>query len=335
MVSRGRLPIVANLRSILLPLLVVVAYPCYAQAPATTAAQLDRAARFVDAGDWQKAERTLRAVLRADPNQADALNLLGIVAGKQGRTDEAEALFRKAMVSNPSLAAAWANLAQLYKQRGDVKRALQTLEEGLGYAPHDPRLLSETAMQLAERSQFSEAVRRLQAVPPAARTSDYWELLGQLYLSAGDFTQAEENLRRALQGKPDSVTALRQLAGIALKQGDPARAWQYLSRALRLAPNSPELLYEYAQVCLQDKLSSEAVLAMRKAVLMEPDRPEFSFFLGNALLETPDFTRRLPTFRATSRYVQTISKVTFCLAWRSSSERTFPKPGSSWKERPG
>ena len=322
----------ANLRSILLPLLVVVAYPCYAQAPATTAAQLDRAARFVDAGDWQKAEQTVRAVLRADPNQADALNLLGIVTGKQGRSDEAEALFRKAMVSNPSLAAAWANLAQLYKQRGDVERALQTLEEGLGHAPHDPRLLSETAMQLAERSQFSEAVRRLQAVPPAARTSDYWELLGQLYLSAGDFTQAEENLRRALQGKPDSVTALRQLAGIALKQGDPARAWQYLSRALRLAPNSPELLYEYAQVCLQDKLSSEAVLAMRKAVLMEPDRPEFSFFLGNALLETPDFHEALPYFRRYAELRPNDTQGHLSLGWALFLEKNFPEARQQLEE---
>ncbi len=298
---------------------------CEAQAPATTAEQLQRAVHFIDAGDWQKAEQTLRVVLRAHPNNADALNLLGVATGKQGRGEEAEALFRKALVANPSLAFAWVNLAQLYKQRDDAERALQTLEEGLSHAPHDPRLLFETATLLADRGQFTEAVRRLRAVPSAARSSDYWELLGRLHLSAGDLAQAEDALLHALQGKPESVPTLRQLAGIALKRGDTARAWQYVTRALRLAPNSPELLYEYAQVSLQNKLSSEAVLAMRKAVLMEPDRPEFFFFLGNALLDTPDFHEALPYFR---RYVQLRpddSGGHLSLGWALFLEKNFPE----------
>ena len=79
---------------------------CDTQSPTTTAAQLDRAARFIDAANWQKAEETLHVVLRAHPGQADALNFLGIVAGKQGHTEEAEALFREALGSNPSLGSA-------------------------------------------------------------------------------------------------------------------------------------------------------------------------------------------------------------------------------------
>ena len=122
-------------------------------------------------------------------------------------------------------------------------------------------------MLLADRGQFTEAVRRLKAVPPAARTGDDWELLGRLNLSAGNLREAEEDLVRALQAKPESVELLRQLGGIALKRNDPAKAGAYLARALRIAPNSPELLYEYSQVALQNKLSGEAVLEMRKAIL--------------------------------------------------------------------
>lgn len=323
MVSPGRSLIPLTTFSLAIFMLVAAPARCDAQAPASSAAQLRRAAQLIDAGDWRKAEQTLRAVLQANPNQAEALNLLGIAAGKQGRIEESEALFRKAVGSDPSLATAWANLAQLYKQRGDDERALQTLEEGLGHAPHDASLLSETAMLLADRSQFAEATRRLQAVPPAARTGDYWELLGRLYLSAGDLAQAEESLRRALRGKPESVPALRQLAGVALKRGDSARAWQYLARALRLAPNSPELLHEYAQVCLQNKLSSEAVLAMRKAVLMEPDRPEFLFALGNALLETPDYHEALPYFRHYVELRPDDSRGHLSLGWALFLEKSY------------
>jgi predicted Zn-dependent protease len=160
-----RLPIMSAVRSIVLLLLVVTNGWCEAQATATIASQLDRAARLVHAGDWAKAEQALRALLRAHPNQPDALNLLGIAAGKQGRAEEAEMLFRKALQSNPSLAAASVNLAQLYKERGDGERALRALEDGLAHAPREPHLLIEAARLLADRGQFVEAARRLEASP--------------------------------------------------------------------------------------------------------------------------------------------------------------------------
>ena len=313
------------MRSIMLITILVPVAWCGARAQAPAADQLQHAARFMDAGDWQKAEQTLQVVLRDHPSNADALNLLGVATVKQGRAEEAEALFRKATESNPSLAAAWLNLAQLYNQRDEGGRAVQTLEKGLSHVPHDLRLLSETAILLADRGKFAEAVRRLQAVPSAARSRDYWELLGRVYLLNSDFAQAEEALLRALRGKPESVATLRQLTGIALKRGDTARAWQYVAHALLLAPNSPELLYEYAQVSLQNKLSSEAVLAMRKALLMEPDRPEFLFFLGDALLNTPDYHEALPYFR---RYVELRpedARGHLSLGWALFLEKNFPE----------
>jgi Flp pilus assembly protein TadD len=269
--------------------------------PVSAAAQLEHAAGLIKAGDWREAEQTLRALLRVHPNQPDALNLLGIAAGKQGRAPEAEALFRKALAANPALAPAWVNLSEVYRQGGDGMHALETLEEGLRRVPHDAYLLSKAAALLADGGRFAEAIQRLERVPPAERDSDYWQLMGSLHLSAGDLPLAEEDLRRALEGRPASVAPLRQLAGIALKRGDPAHAWQYMVLAMKVAPNSPELLYEYAQICQQNHLASEAVLAMRKAALMEPDRPEFLFFLGTALLDTPDFHEALPRFR---RYIE-------------------------------
>src|SRR5215472_8263062 len=152
----NQLLMVRRVHSIALLLLLASPARCHSQITATTAAQLDRAARFIDTGDWQKAEETLRAMLRAHPGQADALNLLGIPEEKQGRAEEAETLFRKALRSNPSLAAVWVNLARLRQDRGDSERALRTLEEGLSHAPQDPRLLSEAAILLADRGDFAE-----------------------------------------------------------------------------------------------------------------------------------------------------------------------------------
>jgi tetratricopeptide (TPR) repeat protein len=305
---------------------------CHAQVRTPAGQQLDTAARLMSDGDWGKAEELLKRLLRTQPNDADALNLLGIAAGKQGRADEAEMDFRKAIAANPSLAAAYLNVAQLYNQRGDGDRALQTLEEGLKHSPHDPPLLAETATLLADRGQFRQAIHRLQATPITARSGDYWELLARLELSAGDFVMAEDSLQRALKSKPESVPMLRQLAGISLKRGDADGAMKYLIRALRLAPNSPELLYEYAQVSLQNNYTNEAVVGMRKALLMEPDRPEFLYFLGSALLDTPDYHEGLPYFR---RYVELRPEDPrghLSLGWALVLEKSYPEARQQLEE---
>jgi len=269
----------------------------FAQAPPSTVTQLDRAARFVDAQQWQSAEKTLRELLQRTPNQPDALNLLGIVSAKQGQADNAEKYFRAALRANPSLAAAWLNLAKLYEERGDADRALQTLEDAGKRAPHEPRLLAEAADLLAAKENYTEAARLLETIPAQARTSDQWEMLGRVYLSAGSLPKAEESLRQVLSAKPDWVPILRQLAGIALKEGEDRRAGEYMQRAVRVAPNSPDLLYEYAQVCLHNGFSGEAVRSMRRALLLDSNRPEFLYLLGQALMDTPDYHDALPYFK--------------------------------------
>ena len=80
---------------------------CLALAPLGVAAQgggqlqrLERAAALVREGRVDEAERQLAAVLKAEPKEAGALSLLGTIRAQQGRLDEAETLFRRAVESS-------------------------------------------------------------------------------------------------------------------------------------------------------------------------------------------------------------------------------------------
>src|SRR5437867_5755586 len=84
MVLRRVVGLRRTLRSIMLITILVPVAWCGARAQAPAAAQLQHAARFMDAGDWQKAEQTLQVVLRAHPGNADALNLLAWPPSSRG-----------------------------------------------------------------------------------------------------------------------------------------------------------------------------------------------------------------------------------------------------------
>src|SRR5947209_6135578 len=141
---------------LLVVLLLLTAATGWCAAPSAdgTNAQLDAAARLIKAGDWAKAEQSLQGILRANPKQPDALNLLGIAAAKQGRLEEAEALFRRAIAAQPRMPASYGNLAQLLQQKGERERAVQTLREGLSHAPGDAPLLQQLAVSLADGGDF-------------------------------------------------------------------------------------------------------------------------------------------------------------------------------------
>jgi Flp pilus assembly protein TadD len=266
------------------------------------AAQLAKANQSLRAGKIAAAEKTLAQVLKTNPNQAVALNMMGVVRARQKREREAEDYFQKALKADRKLAGAYSNLGILYRDRGQRDQALAMFLIAVDLTPQDPNVLYNLALLHGERGEFSSAIVRLKAIPVKQRPADYWEILGRLSIAAGAYGEAEEALQKVLSKNPESVATLRQLAGLALKRNNTDAAWKYMVRARLIAPNSPELLYEYAQVSLKNQLPTEAIVAMRKVVLLEPDRPEYLLALGKALMESPmEFGDALPFFE---RYVK-------------------------------
>ena len=72
------------------------------------------------AGDFDGAGQIYRSVLELDPNQADALHLLGVIAFQRGRYAEAVQHIRKAISINGAEAGFYLNLAHALKARGDL-----------------------------------------------------------------------------------------------------------------------------------------------------------------------------------------------------------------------
>src|SRR5512144_2981858 len=86
-------------------------------------------------GDDAEAERLCRAVLAARANYFDALHMLGVMAAKAGRAEEAVAVLAKAIAAKPSSAEAHNNRGNALDDLGHCGEALQSYERALALRP--------------------------------------------------------------------------------------------------------------------------------------------------------------------------------------------------------
>src|SRR3954471_11799831 len=102
------------------------------------AQQLERVAALISENRAVEAEQQLNAILKARPNDALALNLLGTIRAQQGRLDDAEALFARAVGIDQGFLGAHMNLAYLYLLKRDPDKTISELREVLRLDPNNP-----------------------------------------------------------------------------------------------------------------------------------------------------------------------------------------------------
>src|ERR1700691_1828103 len=116
--------------------------------PFNPGASLQEAVTLHGQGQLRDAEKIYARVLKAAPDNFDALNLLGGVKLQQGHPGEAERLFRAAVKANPGAPSAWSHLGQaLHAQRRAVE-ALECLDKARVFAPDDVNILNQHANAL-------------------------------------------------------------------------------------------------------------------------------------------------------------------------------------------
>jgi tetratricopeptide (TPR) repeat protein len=239
----------------LLPLLLLLAAPAIGQTAAAPVAapDLKAVAALIAKRQLGPAERQLRQIL-ARGGGAAARGLLGVVLVQQGKAEEAEAEFQRALRASPTLADVRQHLARLYLAQGKEDQALVELRRAAETAP----LARDLALKLAGAEQ-----------------------------AAGHPALAERQLRSAAD-RFESVEALLQLARLQSSRKDAAGALESLRRARALAPNSEDVLSASAQVALAVRAPVPAILALEPLTRMCPTVAQYSYLLGVALMQAGD-----------------------------------------------
>jgi tetratricopeptide (TPR) repeat protein len=170
----------------------------------------------------------------------NAWNNLGLLATREGRTDEAIADFRQALQLNPAHGVALENLGNAYRLEKRWDEARQALEQALAVQPSDAETNYSLAMVFAETNQNGRAYeyfRKALALRPAY--PEALNNLGVLYLRTGRRDQAVAAFEECIRVAPRFDQAYLNLARVYRVEGALSKARAVLEALLRQHPHHP------------------------------------------------------------------------------------------------
>ena len=126
------MPILATLSRLALAAtlaLAAIAHATYGVTPAMPVPNADAevASEALRNGDWQRAIDNFQAALKAEPDNAEFHNGLGLAYLRRGSNEAALRHLREALRIDPDLRSAHANLGEAYLAAGDVAKAREHL----------------------------------------------------------------------------------------------------------------------------------------------------------------------------------------------------------------
>ncbi len=295
--------------------------------------RLERAAALISTDRIAEAEQQLASLLKAKPEDPLALNLLGAVRAKQGRLDEAEALFTRALRADRDFAGAHMNLAYLYLLKGAPGKTVEELREVHRLVPEDADTGYKLAHLLLTLGRLDECVAFVEGERQSNRlTPPLLAVVGDAYLKKGDAPKAEESYRAALEAQADNADALLGMALVSQSKGDAQTASLYLSRAKPLAANSPDLLYRFAVAALRSDRFEDARSALEAALRLSPGEPSYFVALGAVWLKQPDIFEAERQFRQALKFQPDNAPAQMYLGYTLLKQKKLPE-AREWLEK--
>jgi len=216
------------------------------------------------------ADELARAAAAAQPDNAEAAHMLGIIAYQSGKLTEAIAHLRRAIAIVPKVARYHANLGEMFRLAGRLDEALVAGRRALELNPEDAGAYSNVGIALFDQGMFEEAVEhhdRAIAIDPgfAEAHSNRGNALQRLKR----FTEAEQAYRRAIELRPTFTDAWRNLGTCLRELKRPEEAESVYHKALELNPDDPGALDDLA-LALQDcERFDDAADMLRRALMLD------------------------------------------------------------------
>jgi tetratricopeptide (TPR) repeat protein len=171
------------------------------------------------------------------------------------------------------------NVAQAYRELGDVRAAERYAREALALSSEDPRILRLLGSVLIQQQKYSEAetvLQKARSKGDPAMTAMVWTDLAIIEQARGRYAPAAEMLRRAIDGMAAGHARGRALSNLCLLE---QRLKQYQEAAIHArqaveeievhaGPHHPDLceaLERYADALRHSGRSKEARQAVQKA----------------------------------------------------------------------
>jgi tetratricopeptide (TPR) repeat protein len=247
--------------------------------------------------------------LQLDPQNAEALLGMSLVALASGQTAEAVRMAEVGVAVAPEMGPAWVTLGQTLRAAGRYReaeaayaraismdgmdvlarmgmgelrlaedRAEEALDEFRLALTRQPALvpaLLGMGNARASQGKFAEALQQYEqalAIKPKLAEGEF--AAGYALMRLGRYAEAERRYRRALSLRPDFAAAWLNLGCLEREQGKEIYAEAALQRAVELRPDMANAWINLALIERERKDQRKAEVYLRKALELRPDEAD-------------------------------------------------------------
>ncbi len=281
--------------------------------------KLAEALRIHQSGNIGNAETLYRQILDADPGNADALHLIGVIAYQVGENIQAAEYIRKAIDISPTISfyhnnlgnvlqnlheadgavksfreairlkddnvEAHNNLGNVLRDLGRKEEALEHYRKAIGLEPDYGAAHNNLANLLKDRGSLAESVIHYQkALKLNPGLAAIYYNFGTALEELGELDDAVKQYGKAISINPESADAYNNLGNVLKKQKKTEEALLNYQKALDLRPDFAEVFNNIGDLYRSEGRFDEAAEYCRKAIEHNPIEERFYISLGNTFL---------------------------------------------------
>jgi predicted O-linked N-acetylglucosamine transferase (SPINDLY family) len=299
---------------------------------AKTQQAIQSALDHLNGGKLQQAASLCQEILKAEPENAEANHMFGIINCQAGKIDAGIPFIRKAIQRKPDYIEAHKNLGYVLKLKGDLDEAVDSYLKVISLAPDYAEVHNDLGNILQELGKLDAAAasyKQALAIKPGvagyhsnlgsvlknlgrideamashqaalAVAPDYalaHNNLGIIYGESGNFKEAEACYRKAISCKPDFAEAYNNLGNILIEKSRHKDSLPIYQKALSLNPDFPEAIGNLGKAQLYTSSFSDGIKTLQKALALQPEFVEAHCNLGNGLKMQGHMEEAIASFR--------------------------------------
>lgn len=242
------------------------------------------------AGRLDAAESCYRKILFRQPDQAEALYLLGEIQAAKGNHDQAIDLMRKATSHSPKTAAFHAGLAGLLRQGADTAGAEAAYREAIHIEPNNAEYINDLGTLLQEQNRLPEALecyRDALKIDPSLAQALY--NTATIYRYQGRAEEAAQLIEQALRQNPEYSRGFIELAELYGALNKPEQALEAYTRAFNgheqvdlPVDAQAQSRSNYGDLLQAHRRHADAIAQYHYALQLQPDAFAVWVNMGNA-----------------------------------------------------
>ncbi|KAI1872760.1 hypothetical protein JX265_004863 [Neoarthrinium moseri] len=233
---------------------------------------------------YKRGLKAAEQILKKNPKHGDTMAMKALIMNQQGKTDEAFALGKDALMADMRSHICWHVYGLLYRSQKNFEEAIKAYKSALKLEPESAQIQRDLAFLQIQMRDFAGYIQSRSAMLQARpQIRQNWTALAVAHHLSGDLAQAEKVLttyEESLKSPPsktdyENSEAVMYKNTIIAEQGDYERALEHLKTISRHNLDRLAVMELRAEYLAKLDRKEEAEKAYRALLDRNPDHPDY------------------------------------------------------------